>query len=301
MTMTDVRPLPAPTRVGQATAIEQSRAVAEVQAAIVVAQQCPRDIQTARLAMQDSCKQMFLAEKAFYRYPRGGQQVSGETIQLARELARCWGNIQYAVNELSRDDERGQSEMMAFAWDVQTNARSSTTFIVPHGRDADGKVVPLVSLRDIYENNANNGARRVREMIFNVLPPWYVEEAKQLCMQTLAGAGGNKPLPQLIDEAIVGFAGLGVARDQLEQKIGRASDAWNEFDLANLRVIYRSIQRREITAEEEFPPSRVTAAEITGAASQEPQSKPSEPGEEPQPEPEEVDGWPPVAKPGGEG
>ncbi|WP_084779741.1 hypothetical protein [Planobispora rosea] len=262
--------LPAPSRVGQATAIEQSRAVAEVHAAIVVAQQCPRDVQAARLAMQDSCKQMGLAEKAFFRYSRGGGQVSGESIHLARELARCWGNMQYGIAELSRDDVHGQSEMMAFAWDVQTNSRSSTAFIVPHGRDAGGKIKPLTELRDIYENNANMGARRVREMILAILPAWYVEEAKELCNQTLAG-GGGKPIPVLVDEALVGFAGIGVTADQMEQKIGRTKDQWNAYDLAQFRVIYRSIQRREVAVEDEFPPPLVTVAEVTAPAPKEPE------------------------------
>jgi hypothetical protein len=257
--------LPAPTRVGQATAVEQSRAVAEVQAAIVVAQQCPRDVQAARLAMQDSCSQMFLAEKAFYRYPRGGQTVTGESIHLARELARCWGNVQYGIAELRRDDEANQSEILAFAWDVQTNSRCSTTFIVPHKRDARGGVQVLTDMRDIYENNANMGARRVREMIFSILPPWLTEEAKELCNKTLAG-GGGKPLAQLVSDVITAFADLGVTPDQLEQKVGRANGRWNEYDVAQLRVIWRSIRRREVTVEEEFPPPRVTTEEITGAA-----------------------------------
>jgi hypothetical protein len=283
MTTADVKPaLPAPVRVGQATAVEQSRAVAEVQAAIVVAQQCPRDVVGARLAMLDSCRQMFLAEKAFFRYKRGSSQISGETIHLARELARCWGNVQYAVNELRRDIEAGESEMLAFAWDVQTNTRSSTTFIVPHGRDSDGKIVPLVSLRDVYENNQNSGSRRVREMIFNVLPPWYVEEAKQTCTQTLAGGGGAEKLPQLRDQVIETFAGFGIARNQMEQKVGRSAGEWNEFDLAQFRVIYRSIQRREISIEDEFPPPRVTTEEIAGKAAETPGAEPTQPSEEPE-------------------
>jgi hypothetical protein len=277
MTVNDVRPtLPAPTRVGQATAVEQSRAVAEVQAAIVVAQQCPRDIQGARLAMLDSCGQTFLAEKAFFRYRRGTSQISGETIHLARELARCWGNVQYGISELSRDDEHGQSEMMAFAWDVQTNTRSSTTFIVPHGRDSDGQVVPLVSLRDVYENNANSGSRRVREMIFNVLPPWFIEEAKEACNKTLAG-GGDIPLAERVNKTLVSFAGLGVTPDQMEQKIGRSKDEWNPYDLAQFRVIYRSLQRREVTIEDEFPAPRVTAAEIVGSKTETTAAEPEQP------------------------
>src|SRR5918998_422813 len=44
-----------PGRIGQATAVEQSRAVAEVEAAIIVAQRCPRNIDAALQAMEYSC------------------------------------------------------------------------------------------------------------------------------------------------------------------------------------------------------------------------------------------------------
>lgn len=259
--------LPAPGRVGQATAIEQSRAVAEVHAAIVVAQQCPRDLQAALTAMRQSCTQTALAERAFYRFPRGGANVTGPSIHLARELARCWGNIQYGIAELRRDDEHGESEMQAYAWDVQTNTRSAQIFIVPHKRDERGGPKRLTDMRDIYENNANNGARRVREAIFAILPPWFVEEAKDLLAKTLKNGGGI-PLPQRIANLISLFEGRGITTDQLEQKIGRPSGKWTEHDAAQLLVIGRSLDRGETTRDEEFPPARVTAAEITGTAPQ---------------------------------
>jgi hypothetical protein len=255
------------TRIGQATAIEQSRAVAEVQAAVFVAQQCPRNVQNAIAAMRESCTQQALAERAFYKFPRGGATVSGESIHLARELARCWSNIQYGIVELSRDDVAKQSEMSAWAWDVQANTRVSNTFIAPHKRDKKTGSEPLVDLREVYENNANLGARRVRECIFAVLPPFFIEEAKDLCVKTLSD-GGGKPLAQRIADAVKAYEGIGVICDQLEQKLGRPSDKWTELDVAQLGVTFRSIQRGEVTKDEEFPPQRVTAAEITGKETQ---------------------------------
>ena len=196
--------LPAPTRVGQGTAVEQSRAVAEVHAAIVVAQQCPRDVQAAVAEMRRSCMQTALAKRAFFRYNRAGSTVSGPSVHLARELARCWGNVQYGIAELRRDDEYGQSEMQAFAWDVEKNSRASTVFVVPHKRDVKGGPKALVDMRDVYENNANNGARRVREMILAILPPWFVEEAKELCSKTLE-EGVGKSLDQRVADGIQAF------------------------------------------------------------------------------------------------
>jgi hypothetical protein len=267
---TNLPAIPSATRIGQGTAVEQTRAVAEVHAAILVAQQCPRNVQTAMAEMRASCANPGLAERAFFRYSRSGSTITGPSVHLARELARCWGNVQYGLTELRRDDDYGQSEMQAFAWDVQTNSRNTSTFVVPHIRDrAANKGGPqrLTDMRDIYENNANNGARRVREAIFAILPPWFVEEAKDICNQTLKD-GGGVPLAKRIADAIKAFGNVGISTQQLETKTGRASKDWTEHDVANLQVIYKSLSRGEISKDEEFPPEqpRVTAANITNPA-----------------------------------
>lgn len=265
MTTNDIA-LPAqPRRIGQATAVEQSRAVAEVHAAILVAQQCPRDVPAAIGQMRQSCQMKALADRAFFRFSRGGAAVSGASVHLARELARCWGNIQYGVAEMSRDDDHGQSEMLAYAWDVQTNARASTVFIVPHKRDKRSGPERLVDMRDIYENNANAGARRVRECIFGVLPPWFVEEAKDLCTKTITD-GGGKPLAQRVADALAMFADIGVTQDDITRKLGRPAGKWTAHDVAQLGVVYTSIQRGEVSRDDEFPPDVVTAEEITASA-----------------------------------
>jgi hypothetical protein len=242
-----------PSRVSQATAIEQSRAVAEVQGAIIVAQQVPRNVATATATMRESCKQKFLAEKAFYAYKRAGAAVTGLSVYLARELARCWGNVQYGVDELRRDDEHGQSEMLAWAWDVQTNTRVSMKFIVPHTRDRKDGPVKLTDSRDIYEGNANAGARRVRECIVNILPPWFVDEAKELCQKTIRD-GGGVPLQKRVVDIISRFAELGVSQQQLETKQGRGSNAWTDLDVAQLTVIGRSLANGEIERDDVFEP-----------------------------------------------
>jgi hypothetical protein len=277
VTAIDITDRLAPSRLGQATAVEQSRAVAEVQAAIVVAQQCPRNVSRAIEDMRDSCRRKELADRAFFRYPKGGQTVSGPSIHLARELARVWGNIQWGLSELRRDDDYGQSEMLAFAWDVQANSRCSSVVINPHRLYTGGGGRQLTELRDIYDNNANVGARRVREAIFAVLPTWFVEEAIELCNRTLSD-GGGVPLAQRIANAIEVFGNLGVTVPQLETKIGAKPDKWTDQDVAQLRVIRQSLMRGEIRKDEEFPPPRVTAEEITGQKAAEP--KPPKPASE---------------------
>lgn len=280
-----------PGRVGQGTAVEQSRAIAEVQGAIIVAQRVPRNVAAAVTAMEESCKQKFLAEKAFFSFRRGGGTVAGLSVYLARELARCWGNVQYGVDELRRDDEHGQSELLAWAWDVQTNTRVSTKFIVPHMRDRSmekGGPVRLTDMRDIYENNANSGARRVRECIVNILPAWFVDTAKDLCTKTLQD-GGGVPLQKRVADTIANFAKLGITQQQLEKKQGRGSNAWTEMDVAQLHVIGRSIHNGELEREEAFEPDMPSANDFKDPETV-PEQKPAPAAEVASAPAEQVDG-----------
>ncbi|MGQ2942888.1 MAG: hypothetical protein ACT6Q7_02685 [Blastomonas fulva] len=248
--------------VSQATTVEQSRAVAEVQAAVIVAQNRPRNEAQAMAKAMESCRQWPVAEGAFYKFPRGGETVAGETISLAVELARCWGNVQYGVMELARNDDAHESEMLAFAWDLETNTQSRQTFLVPHKRDTRQGPKVLTDMRDIYENNTNNAARRLRECIFRILPPYLKEAAKQTCLETLERGQGEKPLQVRIAEAINSFKAIGVSQDRLEAKLGGSAN-WTAVDVANLQVSYRSVKRNEVSADEEFP--RVGASETAEA------------------------------------
>lgn len=249
-----------PSTRSEATTIEQSRAVAEVQAMVVVAQSRRRDVSRAIEDMKQACGRMALAERAFFSFNRGGSTVAGSSIQLARELARCWGNVNHGVRELDRDDARGRSEMLAFGWDLETNLRADVTFIVPHMRDKKGGAVPLTDLRDVYENNANNAARRLREMIFACLPVWYREEGIALCRATLEKGESDEPLPMRISKMLAAYAGIGISRERVEARLGGNVDAMTVVDLASYGILFRSIKNGEANKDEEFPP--VTAGQV---------------------------------------
>ncbi len=260
----------APSRIGQATAIEQSRAIAQVQAMVIVAQQCPRSKTAAIAAMEEACSQIELAQQAFFRYERGKlpngkpNVITGPSVHLARELARCWGNVEHGVTELRRDDLAAESEMQSFAWDLQTNTRSASIFIVPHKRDTKNGVRELTDMRDIYENNANNGARRLREAIYSVLPVWYRKQAEALCRKTMV-EGGGQPIAQRIAEAVKAFERYRVSPQRLAAKFGCATvDELTAADVADLGVIYDSLKQGTVTVDDEFPaePDRITAGDL---------------------------------------
>lgn len=248
-----------PTGASQATAIEQTRAVAQVQGALVVAQQRPRDTMAAAQRMREACQTTRLAEKAFFAYDRGGSTVKGASIHLATELARCWGNMDYGIVELARDDDEGVSEMMSYAWDLETNMRSSNTFIVPHRRDTRTGAKALTDQRDIYENNANNAARRLRECIFRTMPKAFTEEAQELCRATLEH-GGGRPIAEQREKLVEAFAAINISSRRVSKRVGKAIDKLTAFDLGELRIAYRSITTGEALASELFPDDSGEAA-----------------------------------------
>jgi hypothetical protein len=228
--------------------------------------------------------------------PRGGETVNGESIHLARELARCWGNIDYGVKELARDDVRGQSELLAFAWDLQTNARSEIVFVVPHVKGRNNR--RLTGTQEIYENNASFAGRRLREAIFAVLPVWFKAEAADLCHKTLEH-GGGKPLVQRVADMRAAFGAIGVTPMQLERKRSRKVDDFTAEDVAALAVVYGSVKRGEVTIIEEFPPDTTEKPSGSKLDQLEGSAKPTKAAKVAQqeitnelPPPDDNDGWP---------
>ena len=219
--------------------IEASRAVAEAQGKLVIAKNFPRDEVEAYAKAMEACKRKSLAEKATYSYPRAGSAISGPSIRLAEELARCWGNIDFGVKELSQKE--GESEMQAYCWDMETNTISSQTFVVPHVIDTTSGPKKLTKHRDIYENNANMAGRRLRARILAVLPPDLVEAAVNECKKTLAG-NNEIPLSDRIKKMAVAFEKFGVKTDVIEKRLERKLETMTADDLAEYIGIYNSLK-----------------------------------------------------------
>ena len=87
-------------------AVEVQRAVAEVQAAIMLAKQFPRSKVDSTDRILTECTRASLAESAIYSFPRGGQEVTGASIRLAEVLAMNWGNFQFGWDEVARKEGR---------------------------------------------------------------------------------------------------------------------------------------------------------------------------------------------------
>jgi hypothetical protein len=217
-----------------------SRQAQEVQAAMVVAKRFPRDENEAYARIIQSCKRKTLAEQAEYEFPRGGQKIIGPSIRLAETLARNWGNLDYGIVEL--EQRSGESTMMAYAWDLETNTRQTKIFAVRHERKAKGKINSLDDPRDIYELVANNGSRRVRACILGIIPGDIVEAAIDQCRATLK-TGNAEPLNDRIRKMIVKFdEKFQVSKEMLEKYIGCDDTAFSENDVLRLGKVFNSLK-----------------------------------------------------------
>lgn len=231
-----VTPMP---NVGQE--VEKTRALQEVQAAIFMARQFPRDEFRAQKKIMEAAKRLSMAEKAIYCYPRGGQQVKGASIRTAETIAKYWGNLSYGIKELSQSSSEHTSEMMAYCWDLESNVRVERIFKVKHVRDTKSGGKLLTDQRDIYEKTANDGARRLRAAILEVLPADIVEDFISACEKTIEGSS-DKPLKERISAMLKAFEDLGVTQDMIEQRIGTKAENFIAKNIVDLGAIYNSIK-----------------------------------------------------------
>lgn len=215
------------------------RYMQEVQGMVFMAKQYPRNTFEAWQRIKESCSRKSLAEVASYEYPRGGEKISGPSIRLAEVLAQSWGNMTFGVTEL--EQKPGESQCMAYAWDLETNVRREMIFTVKHERKARGSVKKLNDSRDIYELVANMGARRQRACILAVIPKDIVDAAVEECEKTLTG-DNKEPIADRVKKMLDKFTEVGVTKEMIKKKMGYKLENFTEKDLLSLGKTYNAIK-----------------------------------------------------------
>jgi hypothetical protein len=226
---------------------DQHRAIAEVQAAMMIARMNPRDPIAATDRILNACSRATLADAAIYHYARGGQDVSGPSIRLAEAMAQQWGNIKTSVRELENSD--GVSVVQAIAWDLETGYQVDKVFHVAHERHTKNGIKKLTDPRDIYEVVANQGARRLRACILAVIPGDVIEAAVKQCEVTMRAKA--EVTPESLQKLLEAFAPWGVTKEQIEKRIQRRLDAIQPAQVVMLKKIYASL-RDGMSAPEEW-------------------------------------------------
>lgn len=260
--------------------VENQRAMAEVQGAIILAKKFPRNQIEALDRIMTACQRPGLAEQAVYEYARGGSSISGPSIRLAEAIAQNWGNLQFGIREL--EQRNGESTVEAFCWDMETNVRQVKTFQVKHERHTKKGSYKLADPRDIYELTANQGARRLRAAILAIIPGDVIESAVTQCEETLKAKADTsaEALKKLTEK----FAEFKVTKEQIEKRIQRHLDTITPAQLIQLRKIYNSLKDGMSSAVDWFEVVETKAEEKPGL--KEKLKAATEKKEETEPEPE---------------
>jgi hypothetical protein len=231
--------------------IEKSRAIQEVQGAIIMAHTMPRDEEVALRKLKNAARNMRFAEQAIYAYPRGGNMITGPSIRAAEAMAVYWGNLLFGTKELSQSEADHSSELMSYCWDLESNVRSERVFKSKHLRETKKGNYVITSARDVYEKVANDGSRRLRACILAIIPRHITEEFISDCEKTLVGSSG-KTIEERAAELLTNFAAIGISKDIIEKKMGVSVDKFLAKNVVTMGYIYNSIKDNIVPASQFF-------------------------------------------------
>ena len=249
--------------------VDSSRAIAEVQASLVIAKRFPRDENRAIERIKNSCGRASLANVALYSYARGGTEITGASIRLLEAVKIAWGNIDSGWRELERNEDR--AIVQAYAWDKETNVKEERTFEVPLIRYTRKGSYKLSDPRDIYELEANNAARRVRACLQAVIPSDVIEEAVNACIATQQANVDMSP--DTIKALVSAFEKLGVTQSMIEKRLNRKLSAIQAGNVVQLRTVYKSIVDGIGKVSDFFEPDETEAPATAPAEEKKPTKK----------------------------
>ncbi|MEL6716575.1 MAG: hypothetical protein AAFP86_22545, partial [Planctomycetota bacterium] len=227
---------------------------ADIESRLSYAAARPRNEDAAMERLFRACNRPTLAAKAEYSIPRkkDGEQIfiTGPSVHLAREAARCFGHIEYGFEELPSED--GWIHFRAYAWDLETNARvfeeDRFSSLVPKKVWQNRQYVRTDYVEPTEQQRRELIARRasikVRNCILNVIPADVIDEAIMRAKMTLR-VKAKKELGERREEIILSttevFAELGVSAEMLDAHLGKSLVDMDADDLNGLRSLHRAI------------------------------------------------------------
>lgn len=238
-----------------------ARVQQEIQAGVVLAHRFPRNADQAFAEIVTSCRRPSFADGAEYKFPRGNKfneesgkweknYVTGATVDLMREAARCWGNIRYGFAVI-RDTQQMRG-LLGYAWDLERNIFASyedefqklVQRRVNVGTEADKRfetqwVQP--DERDLRELTNRRGAILERNALEHVLPSDIIDDALSVARETKLSKVAKDPNGER-KKVIIAFQSINISPKMLEEKLGHSLDQCSPTQVVELREIYASIR-----------------------------------------------------------
>jgi len=241
-----------------------TREQTEIQSAIIVAKKFPRNEAESYSRAVKSFERPAMAEAAAYRFPRGGTNIEGPSVDTAREIARCWKNIRYGLRIADVRHDFTQKcdfiKIKGYAHDLEANNYVETedefrALIQRKNKKTNATEWVQPDERDLRELVNRRGAICVRNALLQVLPPDVVDEVLRTARETLRRAAAGE-LEQNRDDAVrrlaVAFDRIAITVPMIERFLGHKLDVISDEELAQLRTIWKSISDGQARREEFF-------------------------------------------------
>lgn len=247
-------------------AAKSASALQEIQGAIFLAKQFPRDEQTVFGKLMTACRRASLAKAAAYAFPRGGATVTGPSVNIARVAAQVYGNVRWGLDVIRSDEDEMTIE--GWAWDIENNVKVTAQdhFKKLIYRKAGGWIKP--DERDLRELVNRRGAILVRNCLLQILPKDLIEDALAICKQTLVK--GIKDPKGESKQLIVDFGAYNVTVEMLQEYA--QSKEWDAETIIELQGVLNSIREGNTKVRDHFfkkeeeatdPPPTITPGQMS--------------------------------------
>lgn len=226
---------------------EQEKALIDSQ--VATAKAFPRNISRALdNAMATATMDVETAQTCTYAVPRGGKQITGPSVHLARILVQFWGNLRVDARVVSVDKTHVTSE--AVCYDLETNVavrvQVKRSITGKHGRFNEDMIT-------VTGNAAN--AVAFRNAVYSVIPKAIVDKVYKETQRKILGDVSDKTKflakrKQVFDGIQGAFE---VTEKEILKAIGKASLAHvTQEDLVVLIGYAQSIKDGDTTIESVF-------------------------------------------------
>lgn len=243
---------PVPTKALSASAtIMESKAMQEARTEIQMAKMFPRDMAEVNTLVTQEFENFALANKAMYKFPRGGKDITGLSIRAAEALARSYGNMNFGFKILEQDEE--STNVVAFSWDKQRNVRVEREMRIQHFiKKKDGSTLKKEDPRDLLEHVNSWAQRGVRSTILEIVPKGLQDRAESIIKGTLERGPANIPHAEQINHLVVAFSKVGVPKEYIEKYLSHPVAAMTPQEKVDLIGIYNSIRDRQAKVSDFF-------------------------------------------------
>lgn len=243
-----------------AIASASAMAVAEIRSSMQLAKMYPRDDNHARVKILDTCRRPGFAPHVCYGKPIGGKVIKGISIRGAEVAANYWCNIK-SMSGIVYDDENKRI-INVVSMDLETNTSYSSQVVVDkiierkylkkgqikiyeRKNSKDEMVYGVTPTGDEFEVKvAAHVSKQIRNNILRIIPEDIKEEMVIVANETMKDKAAEDPQGE-IKKIVDAFASLRIMPKDLRSYLGHDVGKCSPTQVAELRVMYKSIKDGE--------------------------------------------------------